>query len=251
MRTSILLIALTGFLAFSPANAGPDNGKRQDNGRGAYMKAAATNHCSDLVGTTRGLHGLCMAYCAQTDLSKVDLNDPATLRAAGPDIEILRKYNERKRPTDPDMPCHKNNDDDDGTPPDDDDGTPPDDGGGTEPPAASNCACWTGDELAAIDGVLPSGGLGTPAMECTDETDVVDLPPTTTMNQVAEGYRILGGHVSAEAWAYGVVDDDPIKPFYGCMYHRSGTEDVLRSIERADALGCMDEIVAHCTDLGQ
>ena len=45
MRTSILLIALTGILAFSPANAGPGNE------RGASMRAAV-DACSVLEAAT-------------------------------------------------------------------------------------------------------------------------------------------------------------------------------------------------------
>lgn len=246
MRISILLIALTGVLAFSPADAGPDNGKRQDNGRGAYVKAAAANHCSGLVGTTRGLHGLCMAYCAQTDLSQVDLNDTASIKAASADISILRKYNERRRPADPAMPCHKNNDDDDGTPPDDGDGTPPDDGGGgTEPPAASNCACWTGEELAAIDGDLPPSTLGDPVLECTVKTDA---DGNMTNNQAVEGYPTLIGP-TPEGLANATLD--PSDPYYGCVYLRSGEESISFPLEPADAQACMTEIVDHCAAMGQ
>ena len=235
MRISILLIALTGILAFSPADAKPDKGQRAENVRA----------CDMLKGTTRGLHGLCVAYCAQRDLSKVDLNYSASIKAASPDISILRKYNERKRPYDPAMPCHKNSD-----PPDDppDDPTPPDDPP-DDPPPASNCLCWTGEELAAIDGVLIESSLGPMALECAG---------TAISEQSVEGYTLFFGGISPEGLAFATVDDN--EAFYACRYIRTPNtdpdstlevRDVLFTIERADAQACQTEIVNHCVDMSQ
>jgi len=237
MRISILLIALTGILAFSPADAGPGDGKRQDNGRGAYM-ATAARACAELEGTTRGLHGLCMSYCAKRDLSQVDLNDSASIKAALPDISILRKYNERRRPADPAMPCHKNSDPPDVPPPPDD-----------PPPAASDCKCWTGEELAAIDGVLIESSLGLMALECA---------ATAISEQSVEGYTLFFGGISPEGLAFATVDDN--EALYSCRYRRTPdsdpdstleAQDVLFRIERADALACQTEIVNHCVDMSQ
>ena len=220
MRISILLIALTGILAFSPANAG------KENGRSAEM-AAAHDACKVLKGTTRGLHGLCTAYCAKRDLSQVDLNDTASIKAASSDISILRKYNERRRPADPEMPCFKNTD-----PPVE----PPDDPP-VDPPPASNCPCWTAEELAAIDGVLPPSDWGPAVKECTTEA---------TKEQVAEGYQSMLLGLSAEGVAYAVVDPNPFEPYFACFYLRSGSPTVLFSVEQPDAEACMQEVVAQC-----
>ena len=227
MRTSILLIALTGILAFSPANAGPGKGK------GAEYAAA----CDVLKGTQRGLHGLCVAYCAHRDLSQVDLNDTKSVKAAASSIKILRKYRERKRPYDPEMPCFKNTEPPEPPEPPTE---PP-----TEPPPEppSNCPCWSGAELAAIDGnLLP--GFGEPTKECTT---------TGTKEQAAEGY-LFSGLLSADGLAYGLVEPD--QPMYACRYIRTPRsdpdttlepQDILYSIERAEAEACMAEIETHCT----
>ena len=239
MRISILLIALAGLLAFSPANAGKEMARNAD-------MAATAAACDVLAGTTRGLYGLCMAYCAPRDLSQVDLNDTASMRAAGPNIKTLRQYNERRRPADPEMPCFKNTDDGDDGDDDGDDGDDNgdgDDGGTTLPP--SNCPCWTAEELAAIDGLLiEAPDFGPNATECTR---------TAISEQTVEGYRFFAG-ISPEGLAFATVDDDGA--YYACRYRRQPNtdpdenlevRDMLMPIERVDADACQAEIVTHCT----
>ena len=230
MRISILLIALTGILAFSPANAGP--------GKGVQAQNVAA--CNVLKGTTRGLHGLCVAYCAHRDLSQVDLNDSASIKAASPSISILRKYNERRRPADPAMPCFKNTE-----PPTEPPDDPPDD-----PLPASNCPCWTAEELAAIDGNLIPSANQSSAVQCTTKSDSA----THTSEQAVEGYMLVF-EPSQEGLAFAVVDDDQFEPYYSCQYTRKAGTDpdetlepqvILFSIERADAVACQAEIVTHC-----
>ena len=85
-------------------------------------------------GVTKGLYGLCVAFCEAQDHAA--LSDPVTeeeldaLADAAPSGRILQNYNKKKQEGDPDMPCIK-----------------------VEEP----CPCWSGEELASIDGYLLDG----------------------------------------------------------------------------------------------
>ena len=64
-------------------------------------------------GITKGLYGLCVAYCEAQDLDQFDKEPPS--------IKILQNYNKKKQASDPGMPC-----------------------------VATGCPCWTDAQLAAI-----------------------------------------------------------------------------------------------------
>jgi hypothetical protein len=53
--------------------------------------------CNSLMNATRGLYGLCVAYCEAQDLDSFDKEPPRT--------KILENYNKKKQISDPDMPC--------------------------------------------------------------------------------------------------------------------------------------------------
>ena len=85
-------------------------------------------------GVTKGLYGLCVAFCEAQDHAA--LSDPITeeeliaLAEDAPSGRILANYNKKKQESDPDMPCIK-----------------------VEEP----CPCWTAEELALVDGYLGDG----------------------------------------------------------------------------------------------
>ena len=62
-------------------------------------------------GTTKGLYGLCVAFCEAQDTTSI--SDPITeeeleaIEASAPSGKILEKYNQKKSDTDPAMPCVK------------------------------------------------------------------------------------------------------------------------------------------------
>jgi hypothetical protein len=64
-------------------------------------------------GITKGLYGLCVAYCEAQDLDQLNKEPPNT--------KILDNYNKKKQATDPGMPC-----------------------------VATGCPCWTDEQLALI-----------------------------------------------------------------------------------------------------
>jgi hypothetical protein len=88
-------------------------------------------------GITKGLYGLCVAYCEAQDLDQVEKEPPST--------KILENYNKKKTASDPDMPC-----------------------------VASPCPCWTSEQLASItaDGIAASCLPGTGSLRIIDNGDL-------------------------------------------------------------------------------
>ena len=84
--------------------------------------------CDDLMGGTPGLYGLCVAFCEAQDC-EVTVDETSGIFEFGPtcktsSVKLLEKYNRRKGPTDPEMPCVS--------------------------AAAGDCQCWTSDELYGL-----------------------------------------------------------------------------------------------------
>ena len=98
------------------------------------MTPANEDVCDDLIGSTPGLYGLCVAFCEAQDHADLTVaiteEDLEALEASAPSGRILENYNRRKQDTDPSMPCLK-----------------------VEEP----CPCWSIDELQTIDGTMYSG----------------------------------------------------------------------------------------------
>jgi hypothetical protein len=85
-------------------------------------------------GITKGLYGLCVAFCEANDFAsesnEITEDDLLALEDSAPSGKILQNYNKKKTEDDPDMPCIK---------------------------LAEPCPCWSADELASVDGILPNG----------------------------------------------------------------------------------------------
>lgn len=113
--TAASLVLMTGLAGFSSSAVAmtPDGETPANEGV-----------CDDLMvgGITKGLYGLCVAYCEAQDLDLLGNKTP-------PSIRILQNYDKKKQIGDPDMPCIK-----------------------------APCPCWTDEELAAI---LGTGGMKT------------------------------------------------------------------------------------------
>lgn len=96
-------------------------------------------------GVTQALYGLCVAYCEAQDISSesVPLTEEeiqALFDARGPARRILEKYNQRKGPTDPEMPCVV--------------------------PKESECPCYTPEEIMAIDGFNDTNSVPAGYTQC-------------------------------------------------------------------------------------
>lgn len=83
-------------------------------------------------GVTKGLYGLCVAFCEAHDAA--DLSVPLTkdnlakLIASKPNGQLLQKYNDKKQASDPDMPCLN------------------------VVVTENACPCWTEGQIVAADG---------------------------------------------------------------------------------------------------
>jgi hypothetical protein len=96
--------------------------------------------CDQLMSATPGLYGLCVAYCEALDCESVDGTQLFECKDI-PSGKILEKYNARKQPGDPDMPCIV---------------------------VTGSCACWESHELdVLLDFVRPS--------LCQNDLDLTDL----------------------------------------------------------------------------
>ena len=170
MRISVIVIVALGFLMLNPVEA-------QAAGKGKQPQASKV--CSELKNATKGLYGLCVAYCSVKDQSDVDLNDTRSVKKAAASLGLWHKY-EAKRAIygGPPMPCRPNSgststddSDTDSGGSDDSGGTDSggtdsggsdgsggtdscgsDGSGGTAPPPPPQCPCWTGADVGSIDG---------------------------------------------------------------------------------------------------
>ncbi|MDH3336721.1 MAG: hypothetical protein OER22_02165 [Gammaproteobacteria bacterium] len=94
-------------------------------------------------GTTKGLYGLCIAFCEAQDHASISVPTTeealAALADEKPAGRILANYNKKKLESDPPMPCIV-----------------------VEEP----CPCWSSEELNSIDGFLYDGS--TADLSCAD-----------------------------------------------------------------------------------
>lgn len=83
-------------------------------------------------GTTKGLYGLCVAFCEAQDhtssATPISEADYDALAAAAPSGKLLSVYNKKKQSNDPGMPCIVYEEE--------------------------GCPCWSADEFASIDGYI-------------------------------------------------------------------------------------------------
>jgi hypothetical protein len=116
---------------------------------------AEENWCNPLKdrGVTRGLYGLCVAYCEAHDsadelATTQTRGGPAARGYSSRSERILANYNKMMKAGDPELPCLV--------------ASAP---APVPPPVAQPCPCWTAGEAGAIDGVLSDGSpaVGWPA----------------------------------------------------------------------------------------
>lgn len=110
---------------------------------------AQENVCDPLKSAevTKGLYGLCVAYCEARD------NAESSSRSRG----ILANYNRKKRGTDPDMPCIQV---------------------APAAPVAPPCPCWTNAQASAVDGVLSDGSTASGWSALTSDPSACGADPT-------------------------------------------------------------------------
>lgn len=171
------------------------------------------------------------------------MNDISSVRAAAPSLDLLRKYNERKTSSDPDMPCMSDGDDGDNEVL-----NVRIDGGSDSPPTVSSCGCWSSEELQQIDGALALVRGMTPDAQCTANSNDVE----TFEAQVFEGYDVDSAEPVVVTSAFAYVSPDGSDAAQGCMFQSPTTG--IRNFpleERADAESCIQMILNQCTAIGR
>jgi hypothetical protein len=150
MRT----IGILGFLLVSLSMFGlPAFAKTPD--RQTPAKESVCDPLKD-DGVTKGLYGLCVAFCEAQDhadeLVPISREKLARLKSSSPSGRLLANYDKKRQAGDPEMPCIVV-------------AQPivP------EPIVAQPCPCWSTEEASAIDGVLSDGstalGWGAPSSD--------------------------------------------------------------------------------------
>ena len=99
---STWLVIIAGLLLSAPdalAQKAPDGATPANEGVCSPLKNE---------GVTKGLYGLCVAYCEAQDMDPYPDQRPERIVEKVPNSKILRNYNRKKTDTDPEMPCISN-----------------------------------------------------------------------------------------------------------------------------------------------
>jgi hypothetical protein len=177
---------------------------------------------------TNGLYGLCLAFCEAQDIAdeEVPITDEelAILQDTPPSGSILDTYNTIKNASDPDMPCIV---------------------------VDSSCPCWTEDELAAIDGMIPdANGLLDCEQQTNPDTGIIEVaftaevelldtdPPRQRLSILASAANIISPNGNIQRCRYRNNQVSP--PESRFLDAGQGT------MTPGQAAACVEEVVAHC-----
>lgn len=182
-------------------------------------------------GITKGLYGLCVAFCEAQDhaavSSPISEANLAALENEAPSGRILASYNRKKQVTDPDMPCIL---------------------------VEESCPCWTAEKLSEIDGMLV--GVHVVPVSCLKTTnpttglvDGVILSETPDSSIYGVGPIVM---VAADVHKAGVVTE---LCRYEYLEGERPPEHVFLSSEEGtltheQAAACVAQAQARCDELG-
>jgi hypothetical protein len=124
-------------------------------------------------GVTKGLYGLCVAYCEAQDLDMIDKEPPST--------KILANYNKKKQASDPDMPC-----------------------------VHTGCPCWTDAQIDNITGDLMASCLRLPYSMTDPRLGSIQLADNIDNSSGADDSRYAFASVKRPSCSY--VDTTPVDP---------------------------------------
>lgn len=170
-------------------------------------------------GVTKGLYGLCVAFCEAQDFA--DVSNPITeaeldaLYDGSPSGRILASYDKKKQATDPAMPCIK-----------------------VEEP----CPCWSAAELARIDGIAPNSTGIQPSCRIIDDDrrqlyQVWESPPLLLARASTDDVRRRGAFCQ-------FVDNQSERRIIRTLDERNGT------LTATQGANCRAQVEARCTVLG-
>lgn len=169
-------------------------------------------------GITKGLYGLCVAFCEAQDNADADvtvtIKEYEAFLKSAPSGKILLNYNRRKSDSDPEMPCIM---------------------------VEESCPCWTVEELAAIDGILTDGTVA--EVECFSETSFVRMNEHGLLGSGLQERNIV--HADQSSGARCIYDY-----LSGDIHYRTdlSVEEGSLTYEQADA--CFVALQAHYLEFG-
>jgi hypothetical protein len=213
--TIFLSIIASVFLLAAPAVAQTPDGQ----------VPAEETVCDPLTsdGVTKGLYGLCVAFCEAQDIASIDTpispEDLESLDDDAPSGRILGNYNKKKKDADPPMPCIL---------------------------VAETCPCWTDAELEAIDGTShPPYGI----VECGVARD-----PTTGLIDTT---LILENSFQHYAWVFDRHRNNVPGPELCTIRNSHVSPTISRSLSvqagtltHEQAASCLEQLNTHCATLG-
>jgi len=180
-------------------------------------------------GITKGLYGLCVAFCEAQDYAELatPITDAelAILETNAPAGRILENYNKKKQATDPAMPCIL-----------------------VEEP----CPCWSAEELASIDGFNPDG-ISLPTFFCQEIRD-----PTTMLTEVRRVREDSNIPALNRHWATTWDVHRPGTTFEQCDYLDLQVRPIIfrvlsvqtGTLTHEQAGVCLEQVNARCDALG-
>jgi len=143
---------------------------------------------------TKGLYGLCVAFCEARDLAAESATIKSHEGRAATDWSSRRErfladYNKKKRAADPDMPCLPV----------------------AAPAPQPSCPCWSAAEADAIDGVLSDGSTATGWSASSSASSACSKDPLTYIQET--------GTVNSQS-EVALIEaiDSPQYPQHMCLY---------------------------------
>jgi hypothetical protein len=212
MKTFIAAFTLTlavGFVSTAPTIAQTPDGQTP----------AEEMVCDPLKadGVTKGLYGLCVAFCEAQDHATFDETvteaELDALISGIPSGRILTNYNKKKQVTDPSMPCIVVDDGDE------------------------SCPCWSAEELADIDGFAL---IGDPPVETMLPAFCLSLSGTGIFAQQLAG----AGPLISIPGVFCLYQDSSVIPnIFRPLGVAAGTLTVIQ------ANNCFAQLQAHCLNV--
>ncbi|MFQ6004452.1 MAG: hypothetical protein ACE5OQ_03025 [Woeseia sp.] len=169
-------------------------------------------------GVTKGLYGLCVAFCEAQDNASEDAPiapaDFEVLKDQLPSGRILENYNKRKKDGDPDMPCIR---------------------------VQEPCPCWTQAELESVDGAGTDGSVFRCARASPDPTGFVFAQNIRECYPLHFGSAINGFNMAPPGF------------FDACVYRNEQVVPIIvrrPAISSEEVASCLNAIKARCELFG-
>lgn len=207
-----LLLAEGGLLMVATAAAQTPDGQTP----------AEETVCDPLMddGVTKGLYGLCVAFCEAQDHSSLNAAiteaELEALESEAPSGRVLANYNKKKKETDPAMPCIK---------------------------VEESCPCWSAEDLAGIDGFAPDYTATEQYFCNTGQWDLVALREFAPLHM---------------AWSHLLESTPEHGPIGYCLYVDEGASpQIFRhltfhngTLSMPQARACNAQVRARCVEAG-